>query len=204
VSDEERYQPLPSIVKLPGFLIGKLSSRGRRRFWIGAVVAAVALAALAAVMVPRIAGNKRDQARQDRADAARALVERRRALEREQLPRSGRADASGAAALEASLQRAIVADVALRSREGTVHNAAIRAECKRLGTIGSRIAFSCTAVTSDIPGGEVSRGGVVGYPYRALGDPRSRRFSFCKVSGRPGEGSNTGRALVELPAACGG
>jgi hypothetical protein len=204
VSDDKRYEPLPSVLKLPGFLIAKLSPRGRRRFWIGAAVVLLGLAALTAVMVPRITENKREQERSDRADAARAAVERRRELLIEQRPRSARAQASGVAALESSLQQAIVADVALRVRAGAVQNPAIRAECRRLGSIGSRIAFSCTAVTSDIPGGEVSRGGVVGYPYRALGDPRSRRFSFCKVAGRPGEGSNTGRAVVEIPAACGG
>jgi hypothetical protein len=201
---EDRYEPLPSVLKLPGFLIAKLSPRGRRLFWIGTAIALVGLAALAAVMVPRIIENKRDQDRRDRAADARALVERRLELRREQRPHLGRAETSGAAALEGSLQRAIVADVALRLREGTVHNAAKRADCTRLGTIGSRIAFSCTAVTSDIPGGDVSRGGVVGYPYRALGDPGTRRFTFCKVSGQPGEGSNTGRALVPIPAACGG
>jgi hypothetical protein len=201
---EDRYEPLPGVLKLPGFLIGKLSPRGRRLFWIGAAITLIGLAALAAVMVPRITENKREQDRRDRAAEARALVERRVALRREQRPHVGRAATSGAAALEAALQRAIVADVALRLRAGTVGNPAMRADCKRLGTIGPRIAFSCTAVTSDIPGGAVSRGGVVGYPYRALGDPRTRRFTFCKVAGRPGEGSNTGRALVAIPAACGG
>ncbi len=200
----QRYEPLPGVLQLPGFLIRKLSPRGRRFFWIGAAVALAGLAVLIAVLAPRIAESRREHAAQDRADAARALAERKRDLRIEMTPHMGRAEADGAMALQASLERAIVADVALRRTQGTVQNPAKRTECQRLGTIGRRIAYSCTAVTSDIPGGDVSRGGVVGYPYRALGDPHTRRFTFCKVAGRPGEGSNTGRPLVEIPAACGG
>jgi hypothetical protein len=201
---QERYEPLPGVFKLPGFLIAKLSPRGRRIFWAGAAVALVGLVVLAAVMIPRITETKREQERKDRADEARALVERKRDLRREQSPRTGRVETAGGTALESSLERAIVADVALRVREGTVQNPAIRTDCKGLGRLGRKIAFSCIAVTSVIPGGNVSRGGLIGYPYRAVGDPRKRRFTFCKVAGHPGEGSNEGRPLVPFPDACGG
>ena len=201
---EDRYEPLPSVWKIPGFLIAKLSPRARRLFWASTAVATVGLIALVAVMVPRISENKREQERRDRATAARALGELKARIRREQQPRRGRAQTAGVRALERSLEPAIVADVARRLREGTVQNPAIRTECKRLGRIEGKVVFSCTAVTSDLPGGEVSRAGFVGYPYRAMGDPGTRRFSFCKVSGNPGEGSLRGRPLVPFPAACGG
>ena len=200
---EQRYQPLPGMLKLPGFLIGKLSPRARRLFWVGTAVSVLGLASLTAALVPRIAEHKREQAREERAAAARARAERERALAIEQRPRAGRARDPGVAAMEAALQRAIVADVALRLRSGAVQNPALRTECKRLGRIGVKVAWACTAVTSDIPGTGGSRAGFVGYPYRALGDPRSRRFNFCKVVGSPGEGAHR-RTRVTIPSVCGG
>ena len=45
---------------------------------------------------------------------------------------------------------------------------------------------------------------MIGLPYRALVDFPSGRFTYCKVSGRPGEGSLRREILVTVPAACGG
>ncbi len=62
--------------------------------------------------------------------------------------------------------------------------------------------MSCTAVTSDLPGGEVSREGAIGYPYRAVA--RGRQLTWCRIAGRPGEGSLELRRKYEIPRACGG
>lgn len=82
-----------------------------------------------------------------------------------------------------------------------------RVECEPLDAVrrGGRslLSYSCTAVTSDVPVTDASEGGIIGYPYRALADPRDGSFSFCRVAGQPGEGSYTREALVRLPRACG-
>jgi hypothetical protein len=59
-------------------------------------------------------------------------------------------------------------------------------------------------VTADIAPQASTRGGTIGYPYRALVHFGPGRFSFCKVSGRPGEGSLLHAVEVAVPRACGG
>ena len=82
-----------------------------------------------------------------------------------------------------------------------------RVECEPLDGLrhGSRslLSYSCTALTSDIPVTEGSKGGIIGYPYRALADPRDGSFTFCRVAATPGEGSYMLEALAPLPGVCG-
>ena len=172
-------------------------------FWALALLALAGLVALAIVLVPRIGESKREHAERERAEKARALAERKRRLRSEQRPRHGRATGPGSALVPA-LERAITADVGRRVAAGALPNIAKRTECERLGERRARIAYYCTAVTSDLPGGDVSREGIVGYAYRALADPATGRFAFCKFTGQPGEGSLIGEPLVALPKPCGG
>lgn len=207
--DVDRHQPLPGVLGLPGFLLGKLSPRGRRRFWVALGVVLVGAVAAAAILLPRISELKRERVADERREEVRYLRERRRTLKAEQRPRRGAARARGSAPVLKGLQAAIVDDVARRVRIGELETSVQRTECEALGgTIrnGRPLdSYSCTAVTSDLPEGpDVSGGGVIGYPYRAVADLRSGRFTFCKVSGRPGEGSYTRGAVVRLPRACGG
>jgi hypothetical protein len=173
-------------------------------FWVCAAVALVGLAALAAVLIPQISESKREDERRARAEAAQALTERKRALRLEQRPRYGGLLVPGEIPLVRGVERAITADVSRRVRAGALPNPAKRTECERLGRDRGRIAYSCTAVTSDLPGGEVSRAGFVGYAYRALADPATGRFAYCKFSGEAGEGALIGKPLVPLPKPCGG
>lgn len=173
------------------------------------VVAACGAVAVAVILVPRIGDIKREQAADERREEARYLRDRTKALEAEQRPRRGAARARGSAPVLKGLQAAIVDDVARRVRIGELETSVQRTDCEALGgTIrnGRPLdSYSCTAVTSDLPEGpDVSGGGVIGYPYRAVADLRSGRFTYCKVSGRPGEGSYTRGAVVRLPRACGG
>lgn len=71
------------------------------------------------------------------------------------------------------------------------------------GPAGPRRLADCLAVTRSSGPTAVSQGGRIGYPYRALLHSRHGSFTYCKVVGRAGEGS-IHRALVPLPAACGG
>jgi hypothetical protein len=51
---------------------------------------------------------------------------------------------------------------------------------------------------------ETTPAGRIGYPYRARVHFPSGRFAYCKVSGRPGEGSTATGVSVAIPKACGG
>jgi hypothetical protein len=90
-----------------------------------------------------------------------------------------------------------------------------RVECERFprGARGEDPAFdlgsktgrySCLAITADAPRTETNKSSSVGYPYRALLNFDTGRFSYCKISGRPGEGSLTREFPVRVPPACGG
>jgi hypothetical protein len=205
----DRYEPLPGLLSLPSFLYRKLSPRGRMLFKIGLAVFVVAVTVTAIVLVPRIAETNRERADQERREAAAALAQRRRRLIAEQRPQRGRsaADASRAVVL-ADLKRAILADARARTASGKLHGpAAKRVECKPLAggsaASGARAAYSCIAITSDLPSTESSPGGVLGHPFRAVVDYSSGRFTWCKVSGRAGEGGFSQKDLaIRIPRAC--
>ena len=109
--------------------------------------------------------------------------------------------------MDTSLVGEIEAEAARRVAAVEEETPVQRGECEPLVPVRragrSLLSFSCTAVTSDLPANSGSAGGIIGYPYRALADPARGRFTFCKVAGRPGEGSYTREALVELPRVCG-
>jgi len=202
---DERYEPLPGLLSLPSFLYRKLGPGGRTAVKVGGAVLVVAVTVAAIVLVPRIAESNRERSAQERRDAAAALAERRRRLIREQRPQRARAepDASRAAVL-AELRAGILADARARAAAGKLHGpAARRVECEPLtgaDADAARVPYDCIAVTSDLPFGSV--GGVIGHPFRAVADYPTRRVTWCKVSGRPGEGSLTSKGLVTLPRAC--
>jgi hypothetical protein len=203
----ERYEPMPGVLELPGWLIGKLTPRNRKVFWTVVAVLGAALVALVIVLAPRISEGKKDRSAADRREAAAATARTRREIGAEQTPHRGSARHPGAVALRHALEGAIVADVARRVRTNETQTPARAAECKVVGALhrsGRRLSgFDCTAVTSVIPKTDATGGGVVGYPYRALGDPRRGRFTFCKISGRAGEGQLTSdRTSVPISKAC--
>jgi hypothetical protein len=72
--------------------------------------------------------------------------------------------------------------------------------------------YSCIAVTARFSGSEggdqaayaQSEAGVIGHPYRIRIAFGSGRYAFCRVSGRPGEGSLQALQAVTVPRVCGG
>ena len=199
----ERYEPLPGLLGLPAFAFRKLSPRGRRVALVAAAALVAGSAAGAAVLIPRISESKRDQEARERHERARAEVLRHRRLVAEQRPRHRRSAVRAPAALIAEVERAVPADVARRVRARELPHRSRRAECRTLTRRAGRLVLSCVAVTSDIPRG-TSRGGVIGYPYRALADPRTGDYAFCKTSGSPAEGLLKRGPRIALPRACGG
>jgi hypothetical protein len=203
-ASSDRYEPLPGILEIPGWLFRKLTRRGKlvTSLVIALVVAAVTVGLI--LLVPVIIDTKRDNAARDRREAAAHRREQIARLTREQRPvRGGLGDVATVGAAIAGLQEQIATDAAGRVRSGELETAVKRVDCRTLG--GRRdVVLACVAVTSDIPGGEVSRGGRVGYPYRARVHLDSGRFAFCRIAGRPGEGSLGTGVSVALSSSCGG
>ena len=203
----DRYEPLPGLLSLPSFLYRKLGPRGRTAVKLGGVAFVVAVAVAAIVLVPRIAETKRERADQERRDAAAAFAQRRRRLIAEQRPQRGRSEPSASrGGVLRDLERAILADAKARAAAGRLAGpAAKRVECKPLtgsDPAATRVPYDCIAVTSDLPSIEGSPQGVLGYPFRAVAHYSTGRFAWCKVSGRPGEGSLTSAGPVRIPRAC--
>jgi hypothetical protein len=221
----DRYDPLPGLTEIPAFLIRKLSPRGRR---IAAVVGAamVVIVAVALVIsIPKITETKADRAAAERAAAAEREADLVAELKAEQRLREGSGTPArgldGAEAIEArrtlaaQLAASVKADARERVRTGEFAHAVKRVECERYprGARGEDPAtdlssptgrYSCLAVTADTPRTTENNPSSIGYPYRAAADFPSGHFTYCKVSGRPGEGSLSRKVLVRVPKACGG
>lgn len=221
----DRYEPLPGLLEVPGFLYRKLGPRGRR---VALAVLALLLVALAAGIVfgmPSINDTKAERAAAERSAAAQrqaALVERLIAEQR--LVRGqGTAAAGLTGAEELTARRALVDDLAAdveadaraRVQAGELDQGIRAVECERYprGARGEDPAtdlasstgrYSCLAVTAVAPTTETNESSSMGYPYRALVDFPSGRFTYCKVSGRAGEGSLRSDVPVTVPEACGG
>jgi hypothetical protein len=198
----DRRDPLPSLFGLPAHLLRQLSPRWRR-----AVLAALALLlaggiATAIIVGPKISESNKERAAQERREARQAEARERARLVAEQRPRFGRVAA--AAALVPGIEEAITRDALARHEAGELKTAVVRTDCHRIGQSGERVRLACTAVTHEVQRTESSGGVLIGYPYAAAFTPATRRYALCKTSGRPGEGSFTHKAPVELPKACGG
>jgi hypothetical protein len=204
----DRYEPLPGLLSLPSFLYRKLGPRGRMAVKVGGTLFLVAIVAATIVLAPKIAESNRERKANEQREAATAQAARVRRLRAEQRPQRGRAEAGASRdAVVAALEAGILADARARAARGELQGpAANRVECDPLNDAGAadeRAGYDCIAVTSDLPTGEGSSGGVVGHPFRAIVDFSTGRFTWCKVSGRPGEGSLTQQGLiVRIPRAC--
>jgi hypothetical protein len=221
----DRYEPLPGLLGIPAFLVRKLSPRGRRiAAAAGAVLAAGAVAAMI-VAVPAITDTKEERAASEQRTLEEQRAQRAAELEAELRLLHGRGSAArgleGEAALSArralvtDLAAAVERDAAARVRSGELDRPILGGECERYprGARGEDPAanlsrptgrYSCLAVTAEVERSDYTTGSDIGYPYRALVDFRTGEFTYCKVSGKPGEGSLTREFPVTVPAACGG
>jgi hypothetical protein len=222
---QDRYDPLPGLFEIPGWLIRKIPPHARRPAAFAAIILLAAVAVALVLSIPAITESKDERA----ATEARAERERRaqRAaeLQAELRLREGRGEGArgltGAEAIDvrralvADLTAAVHADAVSRVQAGEFTQSVDRVECERhprgargedpareLGSATGR--YSCLAITADAPRVETNEPSHLGYPYRALLHFNSGRFSYCKISGRPGEGSLTREFPVRVPPACGG
>jgi hypothetical protein len=216
----DRYEPMPGIVDLPGWLWRRMGRTAR----LTALGALIVLVAAAAALVPVILESKEDQAEADRRDRAERRAELIRRLETEQRPRHRRSSSvapPGAAPSEQLRARAalvdelgaeILADARARVRRGELDGPIRRVECEpfprsvdavgaheQLGRRTGR--YACVAVTAEFGTGEVGATGVIGHQYRTMADFETGRYAFCKVSGQAGPSREQ---LVTTPRVCGG
>jgi hypothetical protein len=153
------------------------------------------------VLGPKIAESNRERAARERQEARQAAARERARLVAEQRPRFGRVGAG--TPLIAGVEEAITRDALARRAKGELKTLVRRTDCHQIGR-GAGLKLSCTAITSEVARSASTEGLVVGYPYAGMVKPSTRRYAICKTSGRPGEGSFTHKAPVELPAVCGG
>jgi hypothetical protein len=222
---EDRYEPLPGLLEIPGFLVRKIPPRARKPAAYAAGLLLVAVAVTLVLSIPAITESKDERAATEARQEHERRAQRAAELQAELRLREGRGEgARGLAgsqaitvrqALAQDLHAAVLADAQSRVRAGEFTQTVERVECERFprGARGEDPAFelssktgrySCLAITADAPKIETNVPSSIGYPYRALLHFDSGRFAYCKISGRPGEGSLTREFPVRIPPACGG
>lgn len=178
---------------------------------IAAGLAALAIVATAAAVVPGLRESQREADERVSRERAQQRAELVRRLNAEQRPVTGRSTARDPArvASRARLVRdvtgAIVADarsrVERRELDGRIRRGACEPFPRTLGRAPEedlsrrRGRYSCIAVTAEF------ERGAIGHLYRARVDFATGRYAFCKIAGRPGPEREQ---LVRIPRTCGG
>jgi hypothetical protein len=212
----DRYEPLPGIAGIPRWIWNKLPRAGR----IALALLPFAVIALVLLLGPGIDESKDRRAAAERERRAQLTAERVQRIEAEQRPRFRRGapagrDVAARSALVSALPAAIEADARRRVAAGELDGPIRSVECEPYPrSVDGRGAhldpsqptgrYSCLAVTQEVRPTETNEGAVIGHPYRVMVDFDTGRYAFCKVSGRPGEGSLSAEILVPVPEACGG
>ena len=217
--ETDRYEPLPGLAALPRHVWRRLPRLARIAVGSVPLIALI----LALVFGPGIERSKDDRAHSEARLRAQARAARIAELRAEQRPRSERS--SSVAPVGATPERrlsaresmldeaaaAMLADARVRVRAGALRGPIRAVECepfpRTVQGIGAhedlaqrRGRYSCLAVTARLPRGA----GIIGHPYRAMIDFETGRYAYCKISGRPGEGSIPARLPVTVPKTCGG
>jgi hypothetical protein len=217
---EDRYEPLPALPELPGWLWRRTSRGLRIAFGVALLAAVVVVVAL----VPAIRASKSERTAQERRAAAVDRTAQDRRLQAEQRPRfrrsssvaparaGSRAQLAARAGLMDDLTAGILSDARARVRADQLRGPILRVECERFPRTVEGVApdrdlsqrrgrYACVAITAELQRSAASAGGVLGHPYRALADFHTGRYAFCKISGRP---DPTPDPAVTTPRACGG
>jgi hypothetical protein len=221
----DRYEPLPGMLEIPGHFWRRLSPRGRLLAKLAGGVVLVAAAIGLVLAIPAIDDGKRERSAaeqqadaQRRADRTAALQAEQRILRGTGTPARGLEGAGALAArraLAGDLVLAVERDARERVASGELSGTIQDVDCERYPR-GARNEdpaaalsrptgrYACLAITSVVPSTEFNESSRIGYPYRALVDFPAGTFAYCKVSGRPGEGSIARSPVVRVPRACGG
>lgn len=212
----DRYEPLPGVAGIPKWVWRKLPRFGR----IALALLPLAVVALVLLLGPGIDESKDRRAEAERQQRAQQAAVRVAQLRAEQRPRFERGTPAGRAlaaraTLVASLPVAIQADARQRVAAGALDGPIRSVECEpyprsvdgqgaHLDPSQATGRYSCLAVTRIAPATERNEASSIGHPYRVLVHFDTGRYAFCKVSGRPGEGSIGRHIPAPVPEACGG
>ena len=220
MGDTDRYEPLPGVADIPGWVWRRIGPRVR----IGLAAGVVLLIALVAVLALANRESNDEQARAEQRERAEQRAELVRRLKAEQRPRFARSESVAVAGVGAEQQlaaraglmddmsAAILGDARGRVRSGALDGPILRAECEPFprtvdgvgadADLGRRNGrYSCLAVTAEFKRSEQSIGGVIGHQYRTQVDFETGRYAYCKVAGQAGPSREQ---LVTTPRACGG
>jgi hypothetical protein len=212
----DRYEPLPGIAGLPGWVWRRLPKAGKAAIALFPFV----VIALVILLGPGIDRSKEDRERAQSERLARHRAERMARLRVEQRPRFGRGTPAGPdvarrTALLGEARAAVEIDARRRVAAGSLDGPVRRVECEpyprtvegkgaQLDPARETGRYSCLAITHDVPAGERAEALAIGHPYRMKIDFKSGRYALCKIAGRAGEGSLSAAAVVTVPRACGG
>lgn len=211
----DRYEPLPGITALPGWIWRRLPPAGKV---IVALLPPAAIA-LALALAPGIDRSKEQRERTQAELQARQRAQREARLRVESRPRFGRGPAAGSdvqlrTSLFAEVRTAVGADARRRVVAGSLKGPITGVKCepypRSLQNKGAHLdpaseagRYACIAVTRDVAAGQRNEGSIIGHPYRLVIHFDTGRYALCKVSGRPGEGSIGGQPSISVPPACG-
>jgi hypothetical protein len=208
----DRYEPLPGIAELPGWVWRKIGRGGR----IALGIALLVVVGLAVATVPRLKDAEQQRNAADQRERAERRTELASALEVEMRPRFGRSEPAPTLAARAdtvdAVDAAILRDARARVRSGELDGPIRRLQCEPFprspDAVGAdedlsrrRGRYACVAVTAEFEGNEAGPGGIIGHRYRALVDFGTGRYAFCKVTGQSGPSREQ---LATTPRACGG
>ena len=212
----ERYEPLPGILDLPGWLWRRMPAAAK----VALVAAVVALIGVAIAIAPDIRESKAERERAERAERLKARAEREARIRREQRPvfvdaRQPTSGVAGRRALLAHAADSVLRDARRRGAAGTLPGPIIGMECetfpRSVTGVGAEDStkerfgrYFCLAITAEFRRSEVSVGGQIGHPYRVRIDFADSSYAFCKVVGRPGEAQLKRRFGPTVPQVCGG
>jgi hypothetical protein len=218
----DRYDPVPGLLELPGFLLRKLAPRGRRTVLALGTVLLIALIVGVVFGLPAIRRGQRAQERADAHAAQVAAAARRVALTRESRPRFGRGPAAAGLApakalrarraLVTRLEASVLADARVRLRSEGPY---LMATCTAAVPLrsGARppqddltlpiARLECLAVERTAPATARTSGVLLGQPFRARADFKRGRYAWCKIEEEAGEGFAGVQVSVPVPRACG-
>lgn len=212
----DRYEPLPGLLQLPGYVWRRLGRPAR----IAIVVAAVAAVGAAILAAPSIQRSNEERARAEAEKSARIERQQVELTRRQQRPRFARGAAAGRdlgarGRLVSSAESSILTDASTRAGAGEFNGPIMRVACRGFPPGESTVPpaadpakrvglYACIAVTSEIPATSGNRSGLLGHPYRMRINFDNGRYAFCKVRGRPGELAIKAPRPVNLPRVCGG
>lgn len=212
----DRYEPLPSLATMPGWLWRRLPTAGK----VAVALLPVVAVAVGVALAPGIQKSKDERARSEERRSARERAARLKQIRAEQRPRFASGppapgDVAGRRRLLDQAAEAVLADARARVTAHAIRGPIRRVECEPFPrstsgigaheTLASRYGrYACLAVTAEFSEGEFTEAGTIGHPYRVRIDFRSGRYAFCKVTGRAGELAISATPPVGVPSACGG